>query len=115
MVGASFFQIGNCATTVCTISARICDQLNKLEFTEYLSYDFLIYKNGLPFAFIECQGEQHYNPVDFFGGEEQFYVQQSHDNLKRAYAEVLGIPLIEIPYTVDKYHLVNELLKSYDI
>ena len=81
----------------------------------YLSYDFLIYKNGLPFAFIECQGEQHYNPVDFFGGEEQFYVQQSHDNLKRSYAEVLGIPLIEIPYTVDKYHLVNELLKFYDI
>ena len=29
MVGASFFQIGNCATTVCTISARICDQFDK--------------------------------------------------------------------------------------
>ena len=28
---------------------------------------------------IEYNGEQHYRPIDYFGGEKQFEIQQEHD------------------------------------
>lgn len=65
-----------------------------------LSYDFLVYKENKPYAYIECQGEQHYRPVDYFGGKARFEIQQKHDALKRDYADNLGIKLIEIKYTL---------------
>lgn len=46
-----------------------------------------------------CQGQQHFHPVEYFGGEKQFEIQQLHDELKREYAkEYLKVPLIEIKY-----------------
>lgn len=76
-----------------------------------LSYDFLLKYNGEDVCFIECQGQQHYRPVDIFGGEEQFEVQQLHDELKREYAfEELHVPLIEIPYTATEND-IREMLE----
>lgn len=60
-----------------------------------LSYDFYLPSFNL---LIEYQGEQHERPVDIFGGEEQFSVQQKHDKRKRKYAKKHGIELFEIWY-----------------
>lgn len=66
-----------------------------------LSYDFLVKDvGGQPVCLIECQGEQHYKPVAFFGGESKFLVQQEHDARKKEYASRLQLPLVEIPYTI---------------
>lgn len=59
-----------------------------------LHYDFRVRGKYL----IEFQGEQHYRPVDYFGGEEQFQVQQQHDQMKREWAKENGFTLIEIKY-----------------
>ena len=80
-----------------------------------LSYDFLVYKNNKPYCFIECQGKQHYSPVEYFGGEERFNQQVIHDKLKKDYAKKLGIKLIEIPYTIKKYAEIKEILNSMGI
>lgn len=72
-----------------------------------LSYDFQV-GNFL----IEYQGQQHYHPVDLFGGKEQFSKQQKHDNIKRAYALSKGYSLIEIPYTVSSYEDIESFLIS---
>ena len=80
-----------------------------------LRYDFLVYRDKQPYCFIECQGKQHYMPVEHFGGDEQFEIQQCHDELKFEYAERLGIPLIEIPYTADTYEKVVALLQAIGI
>ena len=45
--GSLLFQIGNCATAVCTISARICDQFDKLEFVEKIAYIFQPHKKDM--------------------------------------------------------------------
>lgn len=76
---------------------------------EYIRYfDFAIYdthENKLPHEiehvryFIECQGEQHYRPVDDFGGEKGFQKCKLGDDEKREFAQRHKIPLIEIPYT----------------
>lgn len=75
-----------------------------------LSYDFAVYKNGELYALIECQGQQHYIPVEMFGGEEQFAKQQLHDEIKREYAKKLNVKLIEVPYTVVTYEEVKDIL-----
>ena len=74
-----------------------------------LSYDFIFYTNNEPRYLIECQGQQHYSPVEFFGGYEQFEQQQLHDELKKEYAEELGIPLLEIPYTYTNAEVISFL------
>ena len=62
-------------------------------------------------ALIEYQGEQHYKPVEFFGGREKLKLQQINDDIKRTYCRVNNIPLIEIPYWEEdvKGFLIKEL------
>ena len=60
-----------------------------------LSYDFYLYDYNL---LIEFQGEQHDHPVEFFGGERQFEIQQEHDRRKNEYAITHHIDLLEIWY-----------------
>lgn len=60
-----------------------------------LSYDFYLPKFNY---LIEFQGKQHEQPIDFFGGEKQFEIQQEHDKRKREYAEKNNINLLEIWY-----------------
>lgn len=65
-----------------------------------LRFDFVIFnQQNIPTIAIECQGIQHYQPVQIFGGQEKFQQQLEHDNLKRQYCEKHNISLIEIPYT----------------
>ena len=47
---------------------------------------------------IEYQGEQHFEPVDFFGGEEGFKDTVRRDNLKRKLCREYGVSLVEIRY-----------------
>ena len=47
---------------------------------------------------IEFNGDQHYRPVEMWGGKEQFEKQQRRDNAVRSYCEDHNITLIEIPY-----------------
>ena len=64
-----------------------------------LSYDFGVYENGELDFLIECQGGQHYEPVEYFGGMEKYKIQLEHDRLKRDFCQGNHILLIEIPYT----------------
>ncbi len=64
-----------------------------------LSYDFGVYENGELDFLIECQGGQHYEPVDFYGGIEKYKIQLEHDRLKQEFCQKNHILLIEIPYT----------------
>ena len=75
-----------------------------------LSYDFYLPKENI---LIEYQGQQHYHPVELFGGDKQFKIQKNNDNLKRQYAKDKDITLIEIPYTEDTYEKVKNYLLKY--
>lgn len=60
-----------------------------------LPYDFYLLKYNM---LIEFQGEQHERPIEYFGGEEKFKIQQEHDSQKREYAKLHNIKLLEIWY-----------------
>lgn len=72
-----------------------------------LSYDFYLpNKNVL----IEFQGEQHEQPVEYFGGKEKFKIQQEHDKRKREYAKEHNIELLEIWYW--DYNNIEQILSE---
>lgn len=72
-----------------------------------LSYDFYLPDYN---KLIEFQGEQHFRPVNIFGGEKQFKIQKEHDIRKKNYAKLHNITLIEICYyEIDK---IDDILNS---
>lgn len=76
-----------------------------------LSYDFAVYRSdGSVLCLIECQGEQHYRPVKWFGGNFRFEVQQEHDSRKREYAGNHGIRLVEVTYKCRTYDDISSYL-----
>lgn len=72
-----------------------------------LSYDFYIPSIKL---LIEYQGQQHFFPVEFFGGKKSFKKQCIHDDMKRKYAKENNMALLEIPYTVTDKQEVNKMI-----
>lgn len=58
---------------------------------------------------IECQGEQHYKPVDWWGGEEIYRDIVERDTRKRSCLALMNIPLIEIRYDEPN---IEEFLKQ---
>lgn len=82
------------------------------DFSKYSLFDFAILDDDDNIIkLIEYDGEQHFHPVERFGGEEKFKIQQERDNRKNQYCKENNIPLLRIPYTdYDKINL--ELLLS---
>ena len=71
-------------------------------------YDFYI-ENGNSKFVIEYHGRQHYEPVDFFGGEEAFRKQRERDQIKKDFCNKNNIEYIEIPYYNDDALLTKDL------
>lgn len=116
---SSFQWIVNKLLTENNVSYRVEKSFDNLYGTNnkvLLRYDFAVLdeKENVT-CLIECQGEQHYKPVDEFGGNYQYENQQKNDELKRNYAKEQGIPLYEISHKDKKYEKVEKFLKENGI
>jgi hypothetical protein len=49
-------------------------------------------------TFIEYDGEQHFKPIDFFGGESSYNKQKLNDEKKNYYCFIKKYNLLRIPY-----------------
>lgn len=79
----------------------------------YLRYDFAILdSNNHPIRLIEFDGEQHFRPVDIFGGQDKFNIVQRNDELKNQYAISHNIPLVRIPYTLRDTMTLEDLMED---
>ncbi len=58
---------------------------------------------------VEYQGEQHYRPIDYFGGIEKFEIQQRLDNKKRELCGLNSCTLFEVREGYDFNGLVNTI------
>ena len=74
----------------------------------YLPFDLYLCNENI---IIECDGLQHFTPIDYFGGKSAFELNKKHDNLKNEYCKNNNIALLRIPYifdtNVDKDKIVN--------
>lgn len=69
------------------------------DFNRYAPFDFAIMDNNNNLIkLIEFDGEQHYRPIEYFGGQEQFKRQVDNDKKKDEYCFNHGIKLQRIPY-----------------
>jgi hypothetical protein len=59
----------------------------------------MVYVPSINVAF-EYQGQQHYQPVELFGGEQGLIATQSRDRIKRERLTKHGVRLIEWHYSV---------------
>lgn len=76
-----------------------------------LRFDFAVYNfDGKLDYLIEIQGDQHYKPIDFYGGEKAFLRQQAHDKLKQKYCIEHNIPLLQIPSRKQSQLTIDDLL-----
>lgn len=63
--------------------------------TGRMSYDVFVLGKNLAF---EYQGKQHFEPVEYFGGNESFLAQKKRDELKVKISKENGIKLVAINY-----------------
>ena len=75
---------------------------NGILYVQQKKFDGLVYKRKLAFDFylpeqntaIECQGIQHFRPVEQFGGIDGFNEQVARDEVKRKFCDENGIKLL---------------------
>lgn len=105
------------------LETRTANELNKrgIEFLKDKSpFDWLgrlqldFYIPTLNVA-IECQGIQHYQPRERFGGDNGYVIQIERDKRKKALCDSHGIPLYFISYKDYKNipSIVDEIIKNH--
>lgn len=69
------------------------------DFSAYAAFDFAILDEaGNVVKLIEFDGKQHFEPIEYFGGEEKFLIQRECDQRKNDYCAANNIRLTRIPY-----------------
>lgn len=114
---------GNTRSCGCLVSSgelKIGEILNNLhiKYVRQKSFQDCKIKNVLRFDFylpeydtcIEFQGKQHYMPIDYFGGEEQFNALVVRDETKKRYCNKNNIQLVEIKY--DEIDNAEEIIRK---
>ena len=96
----------------CIGENKIINFLNKLNisYEKQYTFDNCQHVNVLKFDFyiknlnlvIEFDGEQHFRPIEFFGGNEKFYNTIIRDAIKNQYCEDNNINILRIPYWESK-------------
>ena len=85
------------------------------EFNISAPFDYAIFNQETLLCLIEYDGEQHFKPIEFFGGEEAFQKQQERDQKKDEWCKENNIPLLRIPYTdyeqLDAEYLFSKIPK----
>ncbi len=76
-----------------------------------LAFDFQVTTDRGP-VLVECQGEQHFRAVEWFGGEVRFAEQVANDQAKRTYAQARGLPLVEIHFSANTQERMAQTLRD---
>ena len=132
---AARLQFGNLLSCGCLKSRgerKISDILNELQFPYSYQHTFPNCKSpfsNLPLYFdfylpdynccIEYDGEQHFHPVEHFGGKEDFEKTKIRDTVKTEYCVDNQIKLIRIPYTdyalLDKNYILSKIIQGKEV
>ena len=92
----------NCSTSKGELSVKSYLEENSIKFEQQKTFDGCVYKGLLKFDFylpdsntcIEFQGRQHFECVDYFGGEDGFTEIQIRDKIKQDFCRSNQINLI---------------------
>ena len=91
---------------------------NKIEYTRQKKFDDCINKRKLPFDFylpeynycIEFDGRQHFDSIDYFGGDENLEYIKNNDSIKETYCKENNIKLLRIKHDENIIEKLNEII-----
>ncbi len=94
---------------------------NGISFQAEKKFDWLTHESMLPIDFylpdykiaIECQGEQHFRPIEFFGGGHKWEAQLRRDKIKHDLCHKMG--LMVLYYSEVEYDYQYPLITSLDV
>ena len=86
---------------------------DECKYVYVLHFDFAIFNENKLLGLIEYDGRQHFEPVDIFGGEEEFRKTQKRDSIKNAYCKLHNIPLLRIPYMLSLDDIKQQIYEYY--
>lgn len=95
---------------------------NNINFIQQKRFDDCKHVLTLPFDFylpeynicIEFDGIQHFQPVEFFGGEDEFEKLKINDVIKTEYCKLNNINLIRLPYTLSCKEIEDKILSIWN-
>lgn len=101
----------------------ILEEMN-VEMAEQYTFPDCKYKNALRFDFavfadkkllylIEYNGKQHYEPIEFFGGQTSFEEAKLRDGIKKQYCQSHNIPLLILPYTLSNDEIKQQIYEYH--
>lgn len=108
-----FYHLDGCGCSQCTVFLSKGElyikkflEDNDIYFLQQKRFDDCKNTYTLPFDFyiphkntcIEYDGEQHFSPIEYFGGDEIFERQVQNDNIKNEYCNKHNIQLLRIRY-----------------
>ena len=74
-----------------------------------LPFDFYVESHNL---LIEFDGRQHFEPIEYWGGEEGFKTRQFYDSLKNSFAKENGFKLLRFNYLQSEEAIEREFKKK---
>lgn len=105
----NLFLCDSCRQKTSSLEHKTLNYLNdnNVCFIPQYRFDDCKNKRSLPFDFylpnknicIECNGMQHYEEIEYFGGKEGFERRVKNDGIKEIYCEEKGLKLIKLPYS----------------
>ena len=78
-----------------------------------LRFDFGILCNGELIGLIEYDGRQHFEPIEYFGGVDEFQKIKERDKIKNTYCSTHNIPLLRLSYTLSFKEIKKQLHEYY--
>ena len=75
----------------------------------HLKFDFAIFKDNKLLCLIEYDGKQHFEPVEWFGGEKGFKESIERDNVKNKYCQDHDITLYRFDYTMEEHFIKEQI------
>lgn len=76
-----------------------------------LPFDFYLYEYN---TIIEYDGEQHFRPIEYFGGNESFKKIVLNDNIKNDYCIKNNINLIRLPYSLTEQEIKDKIIHIWN-
>ena len=108
----------NCSTSLMEIKLKLILDENNIKYEQQKTFEWLKYIGNLKLDFylpeynvaIECQGMQHFKPIELFGGKKTFEITQKRDNIKKELCEKNGVKILYFSTAKDK--LPNYVIKN---
>jgi very-short-patch-repair endonuclease len=77
------------------IEFEIQKKFDECKYRKFLKFDFFLSDYNIC---VEYDGEQHFTPINYFGGQNRFETTKITDNIKTTFCEKNGIFLLRINY-----------------